>query len=162
MFYKSYGLGLIGWIISIPFILIGLIIFAFILCGANKAYWDHKITKMCENDGGVTVYEEVSLDREEYKQYINKFGKLSIPKNNKASANLNYIRFDNREFIHRNYPTVRRYEFLVKRRSDNKILGRRVSYSRVGGDFPTIIGHPTIFRCPEKTESLFNAVLKIE
>jgi len=117
------------------------------------------VTQMCEKDGGVHVYETVKLSEEEYGLYVNQFGKLSIPREDEASESIQYVRNDNRKFIRKNNPTVSRFEFVIKKRKDNKVLGKRISYSRVGGDFQVIIGHPSIYTCPAKINSLFNAII---
>jgi len=154
---QCLGMGLIGWVITIPLTLILLLILVVGFYEGRKAYWDHKVTEMCEKDGGIKIYERVQLDEAEYNLYINKFGQLSIPIDEEAPESIRYIRKDNREFIRRNNPTVRRYESVIIRRTDNKILGKRIAYSRVGGD--SIALHPSIFSCPDNTVSLFKAVL---
>ena len=76
---QCLGMGLIGWVITIPLTLILLLILVVGFYEGRKAYWDHKVTEMCEKDGGIKIYERVQLDEAEYNLYINKFGQLSIP-----------------------------------------------------------------------------------
>lgn len=156
---KQNRIGLAGWFVSIPLALIGILILVVIFFEGRKVYWDNKVRELCEKDGGITVYETVQLNEDEYRQYINQFGKLSIPREDEAPDNVQYVYDDKRDFIHQNNPTVRRYEFIIKRRSDNKTLGKRISYSRVGGDF-FALDSSSSFRCPEKVESLFKVVMK--
>lgn len=156
--FKRYaGVGLLGWIVSIPLVLIGLLILVVIFFEARKAYWDHRVKELCEKHGGIKIYETVQLDKDEYRQYLNQDGKLFIPSEEEVSHEGKYIRVYNRYFINHSNPIVRKHELLVKRMSDNKIIGRRISYSRVGGDI--IAFHPSKYSCPSNTESLFNAVL---
>jgi hypothetical protein len=42
---------------------------------------------------------------------------------------------------------VVRTEFMVYQVSDDKTLGNMVTYSRVGGDFPTGLMHRSFFSC---------------
>ena len=151
-FKKQYvGLALIGWLVTLSLGLIVILVLTVGFFEGRKAY--------CKKDGGIKVYETVQLNKDEYSLYLNQFGKLSIPREDEASYDMQYVRSEKHEFIHLNNPIVRRYEFVIKRRSDNKILAERVSYSRVGGDF-FALDSSSSFRCPEKIESLFNAVLK--
>ena len=153
---KHSGFGVIGWIVMIPLLIIVALILTVGFYEGRKAYWDHKVNEMCEKDGGMRVYETVTLNDSEYSAYINQFGNFVIPRANNGE-NTSIISRDTSIYIHRNSPEVRRNELAVIRRSDEKVLGTRISYSRVGGDF--IAFHPSIYRCPKKLDNLFSMVV---
>lgn len=144
---KQYlGLGLLGWIAAIPAILIGLIAIGFIGTEINKAYWDSKVRERCEEDGGVTVYEAVSLTKEQYLKNDGKNGVIRImPK--RTSKTYHEFYWENMDtVINKSNPKVIRSEYITYRKSDEKKLGKWVTYSRRGGDFPTGF-HPSSFGC---------------
>ncbi len=136
---QSTGLGLVGWIIVSPFILI---VSAVLFCEANKAYWDYKVTKMCEEDGGVTVYETVTLDEFDYINLSGSNGSIRIPYFNYSSDIYHpYYRKSHDIKIRESFPEVRKSITVLERRSDNKVLVKAVYYGRRGGDFTTSLFH---------------------
>jgi len=143
------GMGLIGWLVAIPAALIGLIVIAFILCEANKAYWDSKVKAMCERDGGVTVYERVELTRKEFENIGgNEYGQIPVPSMRLTKDNYPYYSELLTIQIRDGNPKVYKNEGRIFRKSDNKLLGLMISYGRSGGDFPTGF-HPSNFGCAD-------------
>ncbi len=126
----------------------------------QQAYWDAQVREMCAKDGGIKVFETVFLNRQQYALLLNKFGQLSPPLENKSGENVSIIHRFTSTYIHRNNPEIRRDELSVIRKSDGKILGLAVSYSRVGGDL--IAPHPTYFSCPEQSVNIFEATVRQE
>lgn len=149
------GFGVIGWIAMIPIFIIVALLIAVGFYEGRKAHWDSKVREMCEKDGGVKIYETVTLDASEYSKYINQFGNFVIPRANNDKNSL-LVSKDSSVYIRQSNPEVRRNELAVIKNPGGKTLGVRVSYSRVGGDF--IAFHPSIYRCPEKLDNLFLAV----
>lgn len=158
---QCLGMGLIGWIVAIPAALIGLIVIAFIICEVNKAYWDHKVSKMCEKDGGITVYDKEIISQKKYRQLGSIQGEVTIPFVDKADMGDDYVRKFILTNLRKGFLKVNRHEMSIIRRADNKVLGRRISYSRIAGDFPTIIAHHSSFSCPEHS-SLVKQIFIIE
>jgi hypothetical protein len=113
----------------------------------RKAYWDSEVRRMCEQDGGVKVYERVLISEEEFKHLGGLQGVLPIPTESVSRAEYPYVTRDVRNRIREWDPEVIRGESLITRRSDNKVLGRYVYYARIGGDVPISFGHPTNFSC---------------
>lgn len=110
-------------------------------CEARKAYYDWQVRRMCEKDGGVTVYERVTVTREEYERLGGSHGQIPFPEERAAPAGYPYVTNTTLTVLKEGYPEVRRSEALVKRRADGKVLARFVTYSRVGGDFPSWAHH---------------------
>lgn len=141
---KSNVLKITKWIFISPAILV---LLAVAFCEINKAYWDHQVKLMCEKDGGVTVYERVELTKEEYEKNDGENGAIRVPpetssvtdKYDYASKNVMYE-------LHKSNPNVWRMDGVVYRKFDRKQLGKMVTYSRVGGDFPMGF-HSSSFSC---------------
>lgn len=157
------GLGLIGWIIALPVVLIALLLLAIGFFEATKAYWDYKVRQMCEKDGGIEVYETVSLTKEEYKRLGGSERGLPVP--NPVYSNVDeefpFIREERSTTIRSNSPKVGRSESIIKRRSDDKILGRSVYYWRRGGDFPFGLAEGSSFGCPRPNPMLGQQVIRV-
>ena len=147
---KQHGVGVIRLLFLTLLVLIGLVVLFYIYTELNKAYWDRKVRALCEKDGGVTVYETVELTIDEYIKNDGINGVIRVPSESAAYAkNYEYLRSYNEEVIHKKNPIVVRRESVIYRKSDKKRLGKSVYYSRSGGDFPTIISHPSGFSCKD-------------
>jgi hypothetical protein len=125
----------------------------------RQAYWDEKVKEMCEKDGGTKIFEVVELPKLQYDLLRDKFGELNIPPDGSSTQGTPFYRKDEFTYFRDGNPSVWRYELTIIRRSDRKVLGRQVVYSRVGGDFPSP-AHASSFSCPEKQENLFTAIVK--
>lgn len=112
----------------------------------GKAYWDDKVRELCAKDGGVVVYEKVLLSREEYQKLGGVQGTIPIPEEPQAGG-APYFARTSRQELHPAKPRVFRYQSDIIRRADSKVLGRFISYSRVGGGIPTGLGHDSVFSC---------------
>jgi len=147
----------------IKILAMAMVITAFAGCAGyapgRQSYWDEKVKEMCEKDGGTRIFEVVDLPKQQYDVLRDKFGELNIPPDGPNTREAPYYRKDEFIYFRDGNPSVWRYELVVIRRSDQKILGRRVVYSRVGGDFPGP-AHTSSFSCPEGQVNLFTAVIK--
>lgn len=152
-FRKQYsGFGLIGWIVMIPILIIAALIITVGFYEARKTYWDNKVRDMCKKDGGVKVYDTISITNSQYEKLEKIQGSLSIPPQSLAKQENLVFSIMSESVIRDSNPKVRRNEQIVIRQSDGKIIGKIISYDRVGGDFPTIIGHPTHYGCPKSKD----------
>jgi len=137
----------IAWILLSPPILI---VLGFAYCEANKAYWDHQVRKLCEKDGGVTVFEHVELTPEEYRENDGEHGVINVPPEKSQDAEkYSYLTRDSETVLRNRNPSIQRFEFLIYRKSDGKELGKYVSYARSGGDFPTGFAEGSSFSCAD-------------
>lgn len=147
-FIKShFGLSLIGWLIKIPVFLIILLVLVIGFYEGRKAYWDYRVTKMCEEDGGVTVFEKVELEKNKHSNLISRGGSVIIPIFSNAKIDDPYYIVFSESILRKKNPKVRKTETKIIRRSDSKVLSLKVSYSRGGGDFPTFIAAASAFSC---------------
>jgi len=131
VFLASTLLGCMGWV------------------PGRQTYWDAKVKEMCEKDGGVTVYERTTISVKQTEELPKIEGSISIPHQSLAKLTAPLISTDSEEVLRESGPRVVRRERVVIRQSDRKVVGKMVSYSRIGGDFPTGISEGTSFTCPE-------------
>jgi hypothetical protein len=129
-------------------------------CEARKAYFDWQVRKLCEKEGGVTVYEHYRPSNETLKALGGETTLSSLP-------DKSLQRFDIPVYQHllesvarrEGSPTIARHEAIVARWSDSKVLGRLVIFSRAGGDFPFSGSAPSYFQCPAVNTDLVRQVL---
>ncbi|SRR5258708_7846239 len=118
----------------------------------EKSSWDARIKQMCEQDGGVTVYERVHLTLEQFKRLGGIERALPLPSETDSPTGHPYFRRLVDTKLHEQDPEVVRSETQVVRHSDGKVLGRSIRYWRRGGDFPIGIAQESAFICPSRAE----------
>jgi hypothetical protein len=127
---------------SIPLLIAALLLP--LLAGCEKARLDQQVKELCAKDGGVKVYETVKLPPERFDQW----GNVHIPSKEKAKVGDDYYYELSTTYIRKGNPEMWRSHFRVIRKSNGKILGESVSYSRRGGDIPGP-WHASSFECPD-------------
>lgn len=115
--------------------------------GGKKLYWDAKVRKLCAKDGGVKVYETVTLPPEMF----DKYGVARIPSKRKAKPEDEYYYETNQEYYRQENPEIWRLHFGIFRRMDTKLLGEATSYARRGGNIPGP-WHASSFGCPDQSD----------
>ena len=114
----------------------------------RQTYWDAKVKEMCEKDGGLKVFEIAEVSREEYERFRVAPGQGYAIRPEQYSGAAPIVRRTVQTTIRERNPEVWRSEQSAVRRSDGKVLATYVNYARVGGDFPTGIGHHSSYLCP--------------
>lgn len=158
IFRKQGGHIRFSLLASIGYLFAGLILLAigyFIFCEARKAYWDRQVKEMCEKDGGIKIYEHVSLSQ--FSRYVDRDGNVRIPLKTterlsgaflwEAKPDDIFYRESHLELIRSKDPTVGKSHIKVIRKVDKKLLGEGLFYGRSGGDFPSF-AFPSSFTCP--------------
>jgi hypothetical protein len=107
---------------------------------------DAEVKRLCEKDGGIKVYETMTLPAERFE----KDGSIRIPAKWLAKPEDEFYSESSKVFIRKGNPEMSRFHYKVYRRSDEKLLGEAISYARRGGDMPGP-WHPSSFRCPKGT-----------
>ena len=110
-------------------------------------YWDNEVDKMCAVDGGVKIYATVAVTPDE----LSVFGDMRPPSKRNLKPNDKFYVEASRTYLRNGYPEVWRSHFALVRRSDEKVLGESIDYSRVGGDFPGP-WHPSSYSCSFETD----------
>ncbi|MEW5797341.1 MAG: hypothetical protein AB1772_13430 [Candidatus Zixiibacteriota bacterium] len=111
--------------------------------GGKKLYWDVRVRELCAKDGGVRVYETVELPAERF----DRWGNARIPSKRSATPEDEYYFEIEDNYYRKGNPKLLQSRFRTIRRSDGKVLGETVYYSRIGGDLPGP-WHESNFTCP--------------
>jgi len=144
---KRYlGMGVFGWIVLVILALISLLILVLIFFEARKVYWDHEVKNMCEKDGGATVFEQVHLSQEKYKQLGGVNETIPVPPERYKKDSPYFARTITSE-IREWDPEVKKLTTEIVRRKDKKVLGIEIIYMRIGGGISLGIAHPSSFSC---------------
>jgi hypothetical protein len=160
MWRSEGGMGFLGWILSIPFLLIGLLILGFISTLISQAYWDYRVEEMCKKDGGRTIYEKVVLSDEQYGAMLDKAGNIHIPSSQTLNGSEKYFYQYESEKIFAGILSlnVTKYSTRVIRREGKNVVAEQIRYGRYGGDFPFSVSHGSSFMCPEFEQGLFSEI----
>ena len=119
--------------------------------GGRNCYSDWKVRQLCAVDGGVKVYETVTLPPERFDNY----GNVRIYDKKYANPKDEYYLESDQHYLQKGNPDqtgnpdVLQTIYRIIRRSDGKAMGEAVSYIRRGGGLPGP-WHPSSFRCPEQ------------
>ena len=130
-------------------IVIGVLLFSAWFGGAfwevvgKKEYYDAQVRKLCAQDGGVRVYETVELPADQF----DKYGNVHIPSKDRAAPQDSYYYEREIQYLRNDDPKITRTHHVIIRRSDGKVLGESIHYSRGGGDLPGP-WHPSSYICP--------------
>lgn len=139
--------------------LISLTLVSILISGCDtplQLYWDYQVKRLCEKDGGVIVYNKITLTKEERNLLSIKPAKEFVTEKDDF-----YFIYEPREIIN-NSPRVTRSVSSMYRATDNKLIATKVYYSRVGGDIPTGIGHHSSYSCNQagiNTSIIDNAII---
>ena len=123
--------------------LAGLVLAAIGFFEGRKYLADEEVRELCARDGGIKVYETVTLPAEKF----DRFGNFKIPLKKDAKSNDEYYYEWDVETYRQGNPETWRNRFILYRAIDQKILGEAIGYSRRGGDFPSPM-HESSFGCP--------------
>lgn len=113
--------------------------------GCEQHRLDQQVKALCAKDGGIKVYETVMLPAERFDPR----GFISIPDISKAPSDAEYYRDSEINYYYQSGDIAMwRRTAKIVRRSDQKVLGMSISYTRRGGDIPGP-WHPSSYTCPE-------------
>lgn len=123
------------------------------LSGCEKYRLDQQVAELCKKEGGVRVYETITLPPEMFDRWGDPFpGWQGRPLEDRLGPDYRYISETN--YLKHGDPIkvfsegeLRRYSEKIIRVSDGKLLGQSIVYGRIGGEL-ILIGHPSSNRCP--------------
>jgi hypothetical protein len=129
--------------------------FLWIAVGENM-WLDHQMKELCDKDGGVKVYETVTLPADKYNQYASR--NWILPDKSRAKPTDEYYYEDEEQYYREGNPRMARELTRIIQRSDGKVLGENISYVRGGGG---LYGpwHDSSFRCPSPTKTIFETAI---
>ena len=137
-------------------------------CGEKYAA-DKEMQALCAKDGGVKIYETVTLPKSEFGRGgwgkpMDKYWSGQADPENRLGPDYRYV--ERSEFLRRG-DTLRgevqmiRSTEKVYRRVDGKLLGESVLYGRSGGDHfinRILGGHPSSLTCPNPPIAFLTSV----
>ena len=131
---------------------------------------DEEMQALCAKDGGMKIYETVTLPANEFSQWgqpLDRYWSGQTDPENRLGPDYRYV--EQSEFLRRGDTLVGEVQMFrsaekIYRRRDEKLLGESVSYSRSGGDAfinRILSGHPSSSTCPSpRAHLLTNVFLK--
>lgn len=128
-----------------------------LLTGCEKYALDRQMEELCKKDGGVKVYEIVTLPPEMFDQWGDPFPgwrQRVLQGRPEEMLGSEYRYVVETVYLKKGNPhqlfsegVLRRYSEKIVRISDNKLLGESVVYGRTGGEV-ILLGHPSGSMCP--------------
>lgn len=121
------------------------------LMGCEKFALDRQMEELCRKDGGIKVYETVTLPTEMFDRWGDPFpGWRERKPEDRLGPDYRYE--EETVYLKQGDPfkgegRLDRSSVRIYRRFDGKLLGEAISYGRSGGDF-IAYAHPTSKSCP--------------
>lgn len=126
---------------------------------SEKAQLDREVERLCAIDGGIRVYETVTLPTDKFDR---KYGQINFfdPTQGENALGADYIYKWDIHYYKKGHPVsqgaqeiaMRRDHVSIIRKSDMKLMGEVVKYHRAGGDLPGP-WMPSSYHCPGVLEA---------
>ena len=136
------------------------------LFGCERIALDRQMEELCKKDGGVRVYETVTLPSSEFSnvgQPLAQYWKAQIPEAERLGPQYRYVQ--RREILvgqgarpEKGEGQLVKWYYAVYRRSDDRLLGESVSYERGGGDGIAFGLQPSGNACPLPRKDLAQSI----
>lgn len=119
-------------------VLLGFLVFiGFLGWGPYQKYrLDREVDRLCAIDGGVRIYETVTLSKENFGPNGEVFPQFRrLPREDGRYGSM-YQETVRRETVFRGDLSLTKSTVRFTRKSDGKVLAEQINYVRGGGDFP--------------------------
>jgi len=123
--------------------------------GCERWRLDQQMEQLCKKDGGIKVYETVTLPASEFGPGGEPLFKQRVPGTPREDILGPEYRYGSSREILVGSPQpeqgsgqLLRLHWTIHRRSDNKLLGEQTEYRRSGGDLFTFGFQPSNATCP--------------
>ncbi len=117
----------------------------FLWLAIGETWWvDQQVKELCAKDGGIKVFETVTLPAERFNQW----GQFPVSDKLYMKPTDEYYSKLEDTFLKQGNPQLWRYHTLFFRQSDGKLLGEVIRYARGGGGLPGP-WHGSSFMCPD-------------
>ena len=130
----------------------------FVLFGCERWELDRKMEELCKKDGGIKVYETVTLSASEF---VTLWKYVITAKSLEDYYGPSYRYVSKKEVLlgkdarlDKGEGQLDRIYQAIYRRSDNRLLGEQVAYLRGGGDYFTFGFQPSSASCPRLDRDL--------
>jgi hypothetical protein len=138
------------------------------LAGCERWELDRKMAELCKKDGGVKVYETVTLPASEFSSTGQPLAKyLPLAKSDADYLGPDYRYVSKREILvgqdarpESGDGQLTRLYWAIYRRADDRLLGEQVEYRRSGGDLFTFGFQPSSASCPRVERDLAQLVFR--
>lgn len=110
---------------------------AFIAYGEfRKWQLDREVDRLCAIDGGIHIYEQVRLPKESFGPDGGVFPRYRhlLPQGGELGPD--FYSKSQQDILMSGSPSLVRSQIEIIRRTDNKVIARRINYMRGGGDIP--------------------------
>jgi len=156
------GSKLKGILILVAIVVLGPLLIAGFYEG-RKAYWDAQVRGMCAKDGGVRIFEEMLISREQAGHLPHVDGVIAVTKESISDPAAPAFSKILETVVKDGEPSIFRYEQAIVRRSDQATVAKAVIYVRTGGDMPSP-AFPSSFYCPplKKMNADISTIFRIE
>ncbi len=154
-----HGVGVIKSIVMSSVAVLFLAISVLVFYGGRQWYWDQQVKKMCGIDGGVKIFNIVSISPSEAAYMPKADGVLSVSPKILSNTRSPVSSISNKDVLHSGSLKIVRISNKIIRNSDGKLISSAVIYMRSGGDFP-IVSFPSSYYCPT-LKSLNTEISKI-
>lgn len=150
-FQRMRGISLLKVLLLIPVTLVLMLTLAVAFFEGRKAYWDYRVREMCTKDGGVRLFDYVTISRKEAGLLPHIGDLLGVTPEALAKQEEPVFSRITQSVLREGQPRVTRYEQVIIRRLDGRVVATAVTYARGGGDFPSF-AFPSGFFCPEPNQ----------
>ena len=124
----------IAHVALIKAVMVGIMGMTLVLTGCEKWRLDAQVKELCAKDGGIKVYETVKLPAAKF----DKFSQVNFyrPTQGENALGPEYVLKTETHYYRSGNPEMWRDKYQIFQRSDGRLLGEAVNYSRRGGDLP--------------------------
>jgi hypothetical protein len=132
------------------------------LVGCERYALDRQMEELCKKDGGIKVYETITLSPAEYDKLL-KYVTIAKTQEDIFGPDYRYV-WISEALVgkdadpEKGQGRLTRNYLKIYRRSDGKLLGEAVTYGRSGGDGFTFGFHPSSKVCPHFERGLGDSV----
>jgi hypothetical protein len=121
-------------------------------CERAKTKLDREVDRLCAIDGGVKIYEKVTLAPENFGPNGEVFPQYQHLTSKGGGYGPDFIGRSERKFLVDGDPKLVRSVVQIIRKKDSKLIGESINYSREGGDMYNL-SQPSIYECRQYIES---------
>ena len=117
-------------------------------CERAKTKLDGEVDRLCAIDGGVHIYETVTLPKENFGPNGEVFPQYRWKRLDSGRYGSEYTYDSADAVVVSGDPALQRINSRILRKKDGRLLGEVVIYRRSGGDFPGP-WEPSTYSCPK-------------
>lgn len=140
----------IGFGLLVGFLKFAALLLTFFGAQSSKATWDDRVTELCMLEGGVKIFETISLSQEDYVRLGGFNGEIPLPREGSPIAEgAEYVIRTKYEELNESSPRVSKSENIILRVRDGLVLGTFTIFSRVGGDSGLLYSESSSFSCTD-------------